>query len=95
MPERMMVARDSGFGDDYYRHPCCDDFHFATDGEAQLRPISSILLNRRWCMHCRYWLFEDGHPLDPKPEDEFMADSDAMAAKERDARDAAEGRDGG
>ena len=84
------VARDSGFGDDYFRHPgLCDDLHFPTDGEAELRPISRIPLNRRWSMDCRYWLFEDGRPFDPKPDDEFMADCDAMAVWQRDNEDVA------
>lgn len=93
--ERMMVARDSGFGDSYYRHPGhCDDFHFATDGAAELVPISSIPLSYQWCTHCRYWLFEDGHPLAPRPEDEFHAD-DAVAAKRRHDQAVAERSQGG
>lgn len=59
-----VVARDSGFGDDYFFHVECDLVAGHT-GEFELRAITSIPSRHRACLHCGYGLQDQAQPTRP------------------------------
>lgn len=84
MPDRIAIARESTFGDYYLYHPeCSQHLRHPDEGPAEEWPLSSIPPGRQWCIHCKYWLWEAGHPLKPKTDEQFIADTNAAAATEK------------
>jgi hypothetical protein len=63
---KVVVARDSGWGDDYYYYHLECEAHSGLTGYRREIPLYELDRSRWHCYHCHYGLDDRAHPDAPR-----------------------------